>query len=376
MSETRNGLRQALQAQIGSGWCPGLVAGVRIGGGTEILALGSCGFEDSQPLTAQTPFRISSLSKLVGGALALRLVADGVLELDDDVARWLPELAGLQVLTSPDAPLSSTVPARGPITLRQLLTFTAGFGVDFGQTPYSAATRDFLWGPNPPAMDPDTYLARLGALPLAAQPGERWMYHAGADVLSVLLARAAGKSVGQLLAEQITGPLGLTATGFPTGREQFPDVYEVTDAGLVEAEAYRDAFAAAPAFESLAGGLISTVPDYLTFLTALADGVLLPSGLRDEMTSGQLTDTQRTGFTGMAGPDESWGYLTAVQTGPGAPWSEPGMWGWAGGSGTCAAVYPNGDLGVLFTQRFLTGPADGFDWFWEPFGALRAGGNR
>ncbi|WP_312178684.1 hypothetical protein [Arthrobacter sp.] len=53
-----------------------------------------------------------------------------------------------------------------------------------------------------------------------------------------------------------------------------------------------------------------------------------------------------------------------------------GMWGWAGGSGTCAAVYPDGDIGVLFTQRFLTGPTDGFDYFWEPFGAMRAARRR
>jgi len=52
------------------------------------------------------------------------------------------------------------------------------------------------------------------------------------------------------------------------------------------------------------------------------------------------------------------------------------MWGWAGGSGTCAAVYPDGDIGVLFTQRFLTGPTDGFDYFWEPFGAMRAARRR
>jgi len=365
-------LWDSLASQVSSGWCPGLVAGFRIAGTTEVRAFGTLDIAGTAPVTPDTPFRISSLSKLIGGALALDLVAEGRLSLDDDISRWLPGLGGLRVLASPDAPLSVTVPVRGPLTLRHLLTFTAGFGIDFGQTPYSAATRELLWGPNPPDMDPDTYLARLTELPLAAQPGQRWMYHSGADLLSVLLFKVAGKPVGELLAERITGPLGLAGTGFPTGREQFPAVYQAEAGGLVEAEDYRNAFSVPPRFESLAGGMVSTVPDYLAFLAALADGVLLPAGFAAGMAADQLVGGQRAGFAEMAGPDQSWGYMTAVQTEPGAPWSEPGMWGWAGGSGTSAAVYPNGDIGVVFTQRFMAGPQDSFDWFWEPLGTARA----
>lgn len=365
-------LWDSLALQVESGWCPGLVAGVRIAGQTEVRAFGTLDTAGTAPVTPETPFRISSLSKLMGGALALDLVAEGRLALDDDVSRWLPGLGGVRVLASPDAPLSVTVPIRGPVTLRHLLTFTAGFGIDFGQTPYAAATRDLLWGPNPPDMDPDAYLARLIELPLAAQPGQRWMYHSGADLLSVLLGKVAGTTVSSLLAERITGPFGLTGTGFPTGREQFPSVYQAEAGRLAEAQDYRDAFRIPPRFESLAGGMVSTVPDYLAFLSALADDVLLPAGFAAEMASDQLVGSQRAGFAEMAGPVESWGYLTAVQTEPGAAWSEPGMWGWAGGSGTSAAVYPNGDIGVVFTQRFMSGPQDTFDWFWEPFGQVRS----
>lgn len=367
-------LWEAMASQVSSGWCPGLVAGVRIGGHTEVRAFGTLAVAGTAAVTPDTPFRISSLSKLIGGALALDLVAEGRLGLDDDVSRWLPGLGALRVLASPDAPLAVTVPARSPVTLRHLLTLTAGFGIDFGQTPYAAATRELLWGPTPPDMDPDEYLSRLAALPLAAQPGQRWMYHSGADLLSVLVSRVAGKSVGEVLAERITGPLGLDHTGFPTGGEQFPAAYQFDGEALVEAGSYQDAFAAPPRFESLAGGLVSTVPDYLLFLAALADDVLLPAGLGAQMTSDQLTEGQRTGFAELAGPEESWGFMSAVQTGPGAGWSEPGMWGWAGGSGTSAAVYPNGDIGVVFTQRFMGGPQDSFDWFWEPFGSIRNSG--
>ncbi|MBF4994880.1 beta-lactamase family protein [Arthrobacter gandavensis] len=365
-------LWDSLASQVQSGWCPGLVAGVRIGGQTEVRAFGTLDLRGTAPVQPGTPFRIASLSKLIGGALALDQVAEGRLTLDDDISRWLPGLGDLRVLASPDAPLSVTVPARGPVTLRHLLTLTAGFGIDFGETPYSKATRELLWGPNPPDMDPDTYLDRLAQLPLAAQPGQRWMYHSGADLLSVLLSRIAGKPLSQLLAERITGPFGLAGTGFPTGTEEFPAAYQEEDGELVEAVSYRDAFGASPQFESLGGGMVSTVPDYAAFLSALADDVLLPAGTAASMATDQLTSGQRAGFTEMAGPGESWGYMTAVRTKPGASWSEPGMWGWAGGSGTSAAVYPNGDIGVVFTQRFMSGPQDSFDWFWGPFGAARS----
>jgi CubicO group peptidase (beta-lactamase class C family) len=374
MPETAAPLWDSLAETVRSGWCPGLVAGVRINGRTEIFATGSLDLDGSEPMAEDTPFRISSLSKMIGGALAMSLVADGTLGLDDDVARWLPALAGPRVLVTPDAPLSMTVPARGPITLRHLLTFTAGLGIDFSASPYAAATRDLLWGPNPPAMTPEEYMARVGGLPLAHQPGDRWMYHACADVLSVLLPVAAITPLRQLLQERISGPFRLAGTGFPTGAERFPTVYEADGGGgLREAVDYRDAMAQPPQFESLAGGMVSTVPDFLTFLSALARDTVLPPALRQQMTDDQLTSRQRVGMVEMAGPDESWGFMTAVQIGPGASWSAPGMWGWSGGSGVSAAVYPDGDIGVVFTQRFLGSAQDSFDYFWEPFGALRKG---
>ena len=360
-----------LAETVSSGWCPGLVAGVRINGETEIFATGFLDEGGTALMDEDTPFRISSLSKLIGGALALSLLADGTLALDEDVSLMFPALGHLRVLATPDAPLSVSVPARGPITVRHLLTFTAGFGIDFGPTPYAAATRDLLWGPNPPDLTPEEYLARLAALPLAHQPGDLWMYHSSADLLSTVLAKAGDASVAQLLQERINKPFGLTGTGFPTGTEVFPTVYQAADGVLREAVSYRDAMAVPPKFESLAGGLVSTVPDYLRFLAQLADDSVLPAELRQQMTEDQLTSPQRVGMTEMSGPDESWGFMTAVQTGLGAPWSEPGMWGWAGGSGTSAAVYPNGDIGVVFTQRFMGGPQDSFDYFWEPFGELR-----
>jgi CubicO group peptidase (beta-lactamase class C family) len=267
--------------------------------------------------------------------------------------------------------LDDTVAARGPILVRHLLTSTLGLGIQFAPTPHSEILRGFGWGPNPPDMSPDEFMARIGSLPLTYQPGERWQYQTSADILSVFLARVAGRPLHDLLRERITEPLGMTSTRFPTREpEGLPTQYRPTTEGLVEAVEYERAFVGVPPFESLGGGLISTVPDYLAFLAALADGALLPGDIREQFLSDQLTPGQREGITEMVGPDTSWGWQVSVQTGPGLPWTSPGRYGWTGGSGTSAYVDPSRDLiGVVFSQRFMAGPREDFAYFWEPLAA-------
>ncbi len=371
LMSTFDPVRRSLEHAVASGWAPGIVAGVRHSGATEIFATGRRAFDSDDAMLPATPFRIASLSKPVGGALAASMIADGLFGVDDEVAPWLPELADPAVLTRPDAPLDDTVEANGPVTVRHLLTATAGLGVSFAETPHADALKSFGWGPNPPDMTADEYMARLGALPLAYQPGERWQYHTTADILSVFLTRVAGRPLHDLLEERITGPLGMAATGFTTGdRGTLPTQYRSTTDGLVEAVEYEQAFVGTPPFESLGGGLLSTVPDYLAFLAALADDTLLPRAVREEMFSDQLTSGQREGITEMAGADTSWGWQVSVQTGPGLPWTAPGRYGWTGGSGTSAYVDPSRDLiGVVFSQRFMAGPREDFAYFWEPLAA-------
>jgi CubicO group peptidase (beta-lactamase class C family) len=360
---------RSLEDTVAAKWAPGLVGGVRYAGTSEFFATGTHTFDGTEPMQFETPFRVASLSKLVGGAVALSMVADGRFGLDDEVARWLPELAHPRVLVSPDAPLDQTVPAERPITVRHLLTMTNGMGASFAATPLAQAIQEAGVGPNPitPRMTADEFMARIGALPLAYQPGTRWTYHTGSDLLSVLLARAAGTSLEQLLKERLTGPLGLDATGFSAGSAPLPTPYMPGSDGLVVFEQYADAFAAPPPFETFGGGLVSTVPDYLTFLGALADGTFLPSELQAQMTSDQLTAGQRVGTTEMMGPTVSWGWQVSVDTAVSDPWTAPGRYGWTGGSGTSAFVDPSRDLiGVVFSQRLMAGPAESFAYFWEP----------
>jgi CubicO group peptidase (beta-lactamase class C family) len=161
----------------------------------------------------------------------------------------------------------------------------------------------------------------------------------------------------------------MDSTGFFTDAA-LPTSYTPTAAGLAVFEEYDSGFARPPHFESLAGGLVSTVPDLLAFLGAIADNTLLPPTIRARMTSDQLSAEQRVGMTEMSGPTRSWGWQFSVQTAVDEPWTAPGRYGWTGGSGTSAFVDPSRDLiGVVLTQRFMAGPNESFAYFWEPLAA-------
>jgi CubicO group peptidase (beta-lactamase class C family) len=131
---------QVPDGHVASGRIPGYVGAVRIGGHIEVRAGGRRAVEPQSALMgADTLFRIASVTKPLGGALTLSLVQDGVLALDDPIARWLPEAANPRVLVSPDAPLDRTTHVRRPITIRHLLTMTSGWGAVLEETPLQAA---------------------------------------------------------------------------------------------------------------------------------------------------------------------------------------------------------------------------------------------
>jgi len=192
-----------VQAAVEQGQVPGVVAAVARGR-TVHVAVGGVMAIGGAPMLRDALFRITSMTKPMTAAAVLSFVDDGLLKLDESVDQWLPELADRKVLRRPDGPLDDTVRAERPITVRDLLTFTWGFGMQgamFMATepwPIFTATVDrelAALGPPQPASvpDPDTWMTRLGELPLLAQPGERWLYHTGAQVLGVLASRLAAK---------------------------------------------------------------------------------------------------------------------------------------------------------------------------------------
>jgi CubicO group peptidase (beta-lactamase class C family) len=161
--------------------------------------LGNLDVEPVRPARRDSLFRITSTTKPITAAATLALVGEGLISLEEPVDRLLPELAGRRVLRRPDGPLEDMVPAARAITIRDLLTFTFGFGMVLDMFaapepwPVVAAEQQLglaTFGPPDPSLppDPDTWISRLGSLPLLAQPGERWMYNTGAAVLGVLLA--------------------------------------------------------------------------------------------------------------------------------------------------------------------------------------------
>jgi len=367
---------QVPDAQVASGRIPGYVAAVRVGGQVAVRAGGRTAVgTDGAPMREDTLFRIASVTKPIGGALALSLVQDGVLALDDPVARWLPEAASPRVLVSPGAPLDQTTDVTRPITVRHLLTLTCGWGAVLEETPLQAAMmeRGVYPGPLTPEMSGDEFVARVAGLPLAFQPGEGWLYDTGIDLLGVLLARAAGKPLSHLVAERITGPLGMTATAFgtpDTGR--LATAYRPGPGGLEVLDPPDGIFAGPPRFEELSSGLVSTAPELLRFFCAMADGgaPVLTAGSVALMTADALTAAQRRQAQPIVGPGGSWGLATEVDVEAAEPWMAPGRWGWDGGTGTTAHVDPaRGIVGVLLTQRMMTSALDGFDDFWTAMAA-------
>jgi CubicO group peptidase (beta-lactamase class C family) len=368
-----------MDAQVASGRIPGYVGAVRIGGRVEVRTGGRMAVEpDSAPMREDTLFRIASVTKPIGGALALSLVQDGVLGLDDPIARWLPEAASPRVLERPDGPLERTVPATRPITVRQLLNMTCGWGAVLQASPLQTAMgqRRIAPGPLPPPMSGDEFVARVAELPLAFQPGEGWLYDTGVDVLGVLVARATGTPLRDLVAERITGPLGMTSTTFWTADVgRLATAYRPGPGGSWELLDPPDgAFASPPSFEELSSGLVSTAADLLRFFCAMADGgaPVLSAESVALMTADALTDAQREQARPIVGPGASWGLATGVDLEAAGPGMAPGRWGWDGGTGTSAHVDPTrGTVGVLLTQRGMTGPLDRYDDFWAAVAAAR-----
>jgi CubicO group peptidase (beta-lactamase class C family) len=349
---------------VDRGEIPGIVTATVRGGEVRVDAVGRIAFgDDAAPVRPDTVFRIASMTKPICAVAALTLVEDGVLALDEPVDRLLPELAGRRVLRRADGPLTDTVPAKRPITVRDVLTFRTGFGFS-ATVPFTAPALveagRLQVGVAPPRttepLTPDEWLARFATLPLIHQPGAAWTYQTSATILGILIARAAGTSLDAYLLERVFEPLGMPDTGFAVpkrDRNRFTTMYAV-DPGtraLVPADTPADsAWATVPPCPDAGGDLVSTVEDFLRFARALAaggGGVVSPETVA-AMTTDQLEPGQST-----FDPEVGWGFgLSVTRSGPHA-----GRYGWSGGLGTCWFTDPRADLiAILLTQRAWESP--------------------
>lgn len=287
-------------------------------------------------------FRISSMTKPLTAVAALVLVEAGALGLDDAVDDLLPELADRRVLRDPHGPLDETVPALRSITVRDLLTSRAGYGMDFAAgdrpQPVLAAAVELGVAVMPPAPRrlpaPDEWLRRLGTLPLVHQPGARWLYHTPMEILGVLVGRAAGTTFDRVLAERVLEPLGMRRTTFWSDRlgpcwSDATAVYDPPDGQ----------WSRPPAFPNGGDGLVSSAGDYLAFATMLLRGgdPLLRPGTVAQMTTDHVGDP-------------GWGFGVGIEP--------DGSYGWGGGLGS---VWRNdagrGTAAVLLTDRMWSSPS-------------------
>lgn len=388
-------MHEIMAGYVNRGEVPGLVTLVFRHGEVQADAIGRLALDGNEPMRRDTIFRVSSMTKPVTAVATMILVEECRLRLDDPVDLLLPELAHRRVLRRIDSQLDDTVPAKRPILVRDLLAFTMGFGILMappGTYPIQKAADDLALGLGPPRPSvmppPDEWIRRLGTLPLMYQPGERWMYSTGAEVLGVLIARASGQPFEEFLHERIFEPLGMADTGFfvpPEKLDRLATGYWINhDTGGLELfdEPESGQWSRPPAFPSGAAGLVSTADDFLAFgRMMLGKGRygktrILSRPSVEAMTTDQLTAEQKA-VSGMVDgffETHGWGFGVSVVTRRDNVFSVPGRYGWDGGLGTSWFVDPaEGMVGILMTQRAWTSPAPPdicLDFWTSAYGAI------
>jgi CubicO group peptidase (beta-lactamase class C family) len=366
---------EILERHIETGYLTGAVALIGRGANAHVVAVGDQSRETTGPMRRDSLFRITSMTKPITATATLMLVDEGKLRLNTRIDEWLPELSQRRVLRSLTGPIDDTVPAKRPITVEDLLTFRCGLGfvpTADADSPIERRIAELQllgFGPPNPAspLGPDEWLHRLGTLPLMAQPGDKWLYNTGSDILGVLISRIAHKPLPYLLYERIFGPLGMKDTGFvvPAAKAaRFASAYRL-DSGRAQLQ---DAAAAspwlkAPAFPDGAAGLLSTADDYFAFSYFLlsqghpASRRLLSREWIPAMTSDHLTAGQRAAAAPTLGERRGWGFGVAVVTETTAQGVPAGAFGWNGGFGTSWVADPaSGTSAILLTQTLFTSP--------------------
>ena len=387
-------MHDVMAGYVERGEVPGIVTAVSRRGDAHVDAIGTKAVGGGAPVARDTIFRIASMTKPIIAVATLILVEECVLRLDEPVDRLLPELARRRVLRALDAALDDTVPAQRPITVRDLLTFRMGFGIVMAPPdtyPIQRAMTELLLGQGPPGAStppPDEWLRRLGTLPLMYQPGERWVYHTGSDVLGVLIARAAGQPLEAFLRERIFEPLGMRDTGFSVpaaGLDRLATSYW-TNPQTRALDLYDDAktgqWSRPPAFPSGGGGLVSTVDDYMAFGQMMLNvgrherTRILSRASIETMTTDQLTPAQKavSGLINDYFDSHGWGFGVAMVTRRTDVAGSIGSFGWDGGLGTSWRSDPREEMvGILLTQASWTSPNPpnvALDFWTSAYGAI------
>ncbi len=324
----------------------------------DFLVSGTLALDDVTAVTPDTLFRCYSMTKPVTGMAAMMLVEDGKLKLDQNIADLLPAFANPMVMTEPEKSLKGR-PARTPITVRTLMTHTAGLGYNIvSKGPLLEAynrlgitggqvSRHALPGFPAPQHAPslEEFANRLATLPLISDPGYQWSYSVGLDLLGRVIEVASGMTFDGFLKARLFDPLGMTSSFFQVpeaDKARLTTNYFQLPAGPFPVDVGKDSvYLDKPPFPMGGGGLISTMRDYDRFLAMLmGEGAL-----------GRTRVMGRTaavhGMSNLVHPDTRMGSFVKgqgfgaggrVTLAPGPNGEGVGTYGWAGAASTIGWV--------------------------------------
>jgi len=371
VAELRAGLAQMIEA----GELPN--AQVIIAQGDDELVrfrLGSLDVESGEPLPEDAIFRLYSMTKPITTVAAMMLVEEGRIAIDAPIERYIPEMAGLRVYESGDVDHMVTVPVERPVTIRDLLTHSAGFTYNFmGDTPVHQYYRRHgvmrgggvgrQPGDAPPAASMQELIDRLAAAPLLHQPGERFSYGNSTGVLGVVVERASGMKLDEFFRRRIFEPLEMKDTSFVIRDSQLPRFvtnYNATAEGIepvetAEASEYRDP---ERMFDG-GGALAGTAEDYLHFARMLANGGSWNGHrlLKPESIAAMFTPRLPTGGSDHENVMYGFGLGIGDAASEAIGGMPAGAGGWSGSGNTYFFVEPRSKLVALVMTNELIGGA-------------------
>ncbi len=344
--------------------------------------LGLRDVERGTKATDDTVYRIYSMTKPVTSVALMSLVEEGLIALEDPVAKHIPAWKDLSVFAAGLGPYATTPCAR-PMQVVDLMRHTSGLTYGFqSRTNVDAAYRKLKLGEAHGDLDLDGFVDALAKLPLEFSPGEAWNYSVSTDVVGYLVQKVAGKPLGQVLQERIFGPLKMTQTSFAVRddqRSRFAACYSASAAGAMNLQATpsgkltlnddptTSAFLKPPRLESGGGGLVSTAADYMRFANMLLnegelDGarILAPKTIRlmatNHLPGGQdLTQLSRSLFSESTYAGIGFGLGFAVVFDPAQTLlpSSMGEYYWGGAASTAFWVDPVEKVTAVFMTQLM-----------------------
>jgi len=338
-------LQQTMRGLVDDGKLAGITTLVARHG--KVVYLDAYGVQDlatKKPVTSSTIFRLASMTKPIVGVAMMMLWEQGKWTLDDPVSKHIPEFAGLKVAT----PGGGEVPQIKPMTMRQLMSHTAGFDVNAGYAKLNLPDR------NQPLQ---AYIDRLAKLPLAAQPGTDWRYGPSVDIQGYIVEKLSGQPLDVFLRTKIFDPLGMKDTGFSVDASKVDRVTSMftygPDKHLVKAPASDPA--SKPAFLSGSGGLLSTTDDYFKFAQMVLNGGeangtrFLKASTVELMRTNVLAEGVAVDTYGPAQPGLGFGLDFAIVMDPAAANTPEGRGSfyWGGAFGTWFWLDPVNDIAVV-----------------------------